>query len=145
MRIRASTASSLPLGDARRVEASEDAGRIALPEVGPDPLQELDEPRVGAELGPEPGNDAMVVCPERTRVARACPWAPGRIVQLADACFHGRSVAAGNRAAIRDRAALQCGELPRVVQSSDASAARPRELDVDFACSRLVDETGRGL
>ena len=73
----------------------------------------------------------MVVCPERTRVARACPWAPGRIVQLADACFHGRSVAAGNRAAIRDRAALQCGELPRVVQSSDASAARPRELDVD--------------
>ena len=94
------------------MEAAEGAGRIALPEVGPNPLQELDELRVGAEVGPEPGNDAMVVGPEGTRVARARPLAPRRVVQLADPCVHGRSVAAGARAGIRSCAAPWFGLLP---------------------------------
>lgn len=55
------------------MEVAEGAGGIALPEVGPNPLQELDKPRVRPEVGPEPGNDAMVVCPEGTRVAWARP------------------------------------------------------------------------
>ena len=124
------------------MEAAEGARGITLPEVGPNPLQELDELRVGADVGPEPGNDAMVVGPEGTRVAWARPRAALCVVQLADACFHGRSVAAVTHADIRDRAALRCGELPSAV-SRGRRATRHSELDVDLTSPRLVEQGGR--
>ena len=93
---------------------------------------------VGNEAGVVPevrqqrSHGALAVLPERARLTRAELGAPSRVVELAEAWFHGSRIACGRSAAIRVGAAWAYGLLP----SRNPVALQPLELDVDLQRAR---------
>jgi hypothetical protein len=91
------------------VDETKHAARVLPNEVTPKAEQELDELRVVPEVGRERSNDAVVIGPERARVAGTGLVTTRRVLEMTVEYFHARSLTRAARPAIGACAASRCG------------------------------------
>jgi hypothetical protein len=91
------------------VDDAKHATRVVPSEVVPKAEEELHQVRVAAEVGPEGGDGAVVVGPERAGVAWAELVAARRVLERTVTWFHAVSLPGGASPTIGGAAASCCG------------------------------------